>query len=119
MINFATRLVTRAIVLTAFVTAPPVVSALAAGDGGGGEDLMRPSGSRSSTSAPGSKAARTTHGAKKTPPSKQSLFDHPAFAKDYKDYREAYSTIYDHQDYAGAIEQLKARGHEDFANVAI
>jgi len=55
-----------------------------------------------------------THSAKKKP-SKQSLFDDPVFAKGY---REAYSTIYDRQDYSGAIEQLRALGHDDFANVA-
>ncbi len=38
-----------------------------------------------------------------------------AFAKAY---RAAYSTIYDRNDYAAAIEQLKALGHDDQANVA-
>ena len=33
-------------------------------------------------------------------------------------YRDAYSTIYDRNDYASAIEQLKALGHDDYANVA-
>ena len=33
-------------------------------------------------------------------------------------YRTAYSTIYDKQDYAAAIEQLKALGHDDRASVA-
>jgi hypothetical protein len=116
MINFATRFVTLTILLTALVTAPPVIPAFAAGGGGGGggggEDLMRPSASPSPT--PDSKSAHTSHSAKKKP-SKQSLFDDPAFAKGY---REAYATIYDRQDYAGAIEQLKALGHDDFANVA-
>ena len=30
----------------------------------------------------------------------------------------AYSTIYDHHDYGSAIDQLKALGHDDYANVA-
>src|SRR3977135_973507 len=38
-----------------------------------------------------------------------------AFAKGY---RAAYATIYDRNDYGGAIEQLKALGHDDIAAVA-
>ena len=38
-----------------------------------------------------------------------------AFAKGY---RAAYATIYDRNDYAAAIEQLKALGHDDSAAVA-
>jgi len=75
---------------------------------------MHPSASPSAPRAQNGKATYTTHRAKKKP-SKQSLFDDPAFAKGY---REAYATIYDRQDYAGAIEQLKALGHDEFANVA-
>ncbi len=33
-------------------------------------------------------------------------------------YRAAYATIYDRNDYAGAIDQLKALGHDDRAEVA-
>ena len=39
----------------------------------------------------------------------------PAFAQGY---RAAYATIYDRHDYAGAIDQLKALGHDDNASVA-
>jgi len=35
-----------------------------------------------------------------------------------KNYRAAYETIYDRHDYAAAIEQLKALGHDDMAAVA-
>jgi tetratricopeptide (TPR) repeat protein len=35
-----------------------------------------------------------------------------------KGYRTAYATIYDRHDYASAIEQLKALGHDDSAAVA-
>ena len=35
-----------------------------------------------------------------------------------KGYRAAYATIYDRNDYASAIEQLKALGHDDYADVA-
>ena len=118
MIHFAVRFATLAMFLTALVAAPPVVPALAAGGGGGGggaqDDPTRPYASPSTPPAQDSRATRATHRAKKKP-SKQSLFDDPAFAKGY---REAYATIYDRQDYTGAIEQLKALGHDDFANVA-
>ena len=114
MINFSTRPVTLAIFLAALVTALPVIPAFAAGGGGGGgggDDVMHPSVSPPPTSASEKKAVRSA----KKKPSKQSLFDDPTFAKGY---REAYATIYDRQDYTGAIEQLKALGHDDFANVA-
>ena len=67
-----------------------------------------------STSPPasGTKATRT-HKSKKS--SKQSSFDDPAFAKGY---RAAYDTIYQRNDYAAAIDQLKALGHDDQPNVA-
>jgi tetratricopeptide (TPR) repeat protein len=117
MIHFAIRFAALATFLTALIGVSPVIPALAAGGGGGGgggssEDLMRPSPAPSSAS--NAKAIHTIHSAKKKP-GKQSLFDDPLFAKGY---REAYSTIYDRQDYSGAIEQLKALGHDDFANVA-
>ena len=35
-----------------------------------------------------------------------------------KGYRAAFTTIYERNDYAGAIEQLKALGHDDNADVA-
>ena len=112
MINLTIRFVTLAMFLTALVAAPPVIPALAAGGGGGGggggEEIMHP------PPASDSKATHATHPTKKKP-SKQSLFDDPAFAKGY---REAYSTIYDRNDYAAAIEQLKALGQDDRPNVA-
>jgi predicted Zn-dependent protease len=120
MVNLAIRLVTLAMFLMALIAAPPVIPAYAAGGGGGGgggggvgEDLMHPS----PPPVPGTKATRatrTTHKAKKGP-DKQSAIDDPAFAQGY---RAAYATIYDRNDYAGAIEQLKALGHDDYANVA-
>ncbi len=111
MINSVVRFVALAGFLTALTAAAPVVPALAAGGGGGGGD---PPTTTYPTPAPDSKATRTTHRAKKKP-SKQSLFDDPAFAKGY---REAYSTIYDRNDYAAAIGQLKALGHDEHPNVA-
>src|ERR1700749_3060273 len=40
------------------------------------------------------------------------------YAKFSEGYRTAYTTIYDRHDYAGAIDQLKALGHDDTAAVA-
>jgi len=115
MNNFATRLLALATFVAAQVATPFTISAFAAGGGGGGgggppgEDIMHPSPSsdaKSTTSTIAPKAKKTK---------KQSLFDDPAFARAY---RVAYDTIYDHHDYAAAIEQLRALGHDDFANVA-
>jgi tetratricopeptide (TPR) repeat protein len=100
--------------LFALFVVPAVPPAWAAGGGGGGGDPsvdnMRPA-PPATKSQPG---ARSTHRGKKAP-DKQSLFEDPAFAKGYRD---AYATIYDRHDYAGAIEQLRTLGHDDFANVA-
>ena len=51
---------------------------------------------------------------KKTSENKSGVTD-PAFVKGY---RAAYATIYDRNDYAGAIEQLKSLGRDDSAAVA-
>ncbi len=111
MNKFSAKLVTLAIFVAAQVATPITISAFAAGGGGGGggpadESIMHPSTSSDtkSTSTPKTKKSK-----------KQSLFDDPAFAKAY---RAAYDTIYERHDYAGAIEQLRALGHDDFANVA-
>ena len=65
------------------------------------------------SSYPKRSSARSTHKVKKA--SKQSSFIDPAFSQGY---RAAYATIYDRHDYAGAIEQLRALGQDDRANVA-
>jgi tetratricopeptide (TPR) repeat protein len=115
MTGSAIRLATLGMFLMALIAAPPVVPALAAGGGGGGGG-GDPYGSSytSTTPSPDTKATRTSHKGKKKP-DKQSLFDDPGFARSY---RAAYATIYDRHDYAAAIEQLQALGHDDFANVA-
>jgi tetratricopeptide (TPR) repeat protein len=92
----------------------PVPPAWAAGGGGGGGD---PSVDNMRPAPPATKpqpGVRSSHRGKKAP-DKQSLFEDPAFVRGY---RGAYATIYDHHDYAGAIDQLRALGHDDFANVA-
>ena len=95
------------------------VPALGAGGGGGGGggggqdagDIMtgkppQTTGSQSTTTT------RSTHKSKKA---KQSFLEDPAFVQGY---RAAYATIYERNDYPSAIAQLKALGHDDFANVA-
>jgi Tetratricopeptide repeat len=114
MIKWVIKFVTLATVLMALIAAPSLIPALAAGGGGGGPDPKDTSTSTNPPPAPGTKATSTTHRAK-AKPSKQSAFDDPAFAGGY---RTAYQTIYDRKDYAGAIEQLKALGHDDHPNVA-
>jgi tetratricopeptide (TPR) repeat protein len=117
MIKSVIKLVTLATFLMALIVAPSLIPALAAGGGGGGGD---PSTMGTSTYPPPapetktSRGARATHKAKKGT-DKQSAIDDPAFVQGY---RTAYATIYDRNDYAAAIEQLKALGHDDQANVA-
>jgi tetratricopeptide (TPR) repeat protein len=101
------RFVTLAAFSMALVAAPSLTPVLAAG--GGGEST------NPSTSSPppeGTKATRT-HKSKKS--TKQSSFDDPTFARGY---RAAYDTIYQRNDYASAIDQLRALGHDDQPNVA-
>jgi len=111
MIRVATKLVTLAIFSMALIAAPPVIPAFAAGGGGGGGE---PPPSSSPPPDTRSNATKSTHKAKKKP-NKQSSIDDRAFAQGY---RAAYATIYDRNDYAAAIEQLKALGHDDHPNVA-
>ncbi len=112
MTNPAIRLATLAMFSMALAAAPPLVPAFAAGGGGGGDPptmTSPPQDSRQTTT----RGTRTTQKAKKK--DKQSSFDDPAFARGYRD---AYATIYDRNDYANAIVQLKALGHDDHPNVA-
>jgi tetratricopeptide (TPR) repeat protein len=97
MSKFAIRVLTLAMFSMALVAAPLVTKAFAAPD----SDAPPPSSS--------SKKAK-----KKTSEVPPSIKD-AAFAKDY---RAAYATIYDRNDYAAAIGQLKALGHDDSAAVA-
>ena len=112
MTNPAIRLATLAMFSMALAAAPPLVPAFAAGGGGGGDPptmTSPPQDSRQTTT----RGTRTTQKAKKK--DKQSSFDDPAFARGYRD---AYATIYDRNDYANAIVQLKALGHDNHPNVA-
>ena len=112
MVKFTIRLATLATFSMALIAAPPLLDpAFAAGGGGGG------GGDSSTYSAPASDAKsspKSTHRTKKKS-HHQSSVDDPAFVQGY---RAAYATIYDRNDYANAIEQLKALGHDDRPNVA-
>jgi tetratricopeptide (TPR) repeat protein len=109
--NPAIRLATLAMFSMALAAAPPSVPAFAAGGGGDPPSLVTPPPENTKqTKAPGT---RTTQKAKKK--DKQSSLGDPAFVKGY---RAAYATIYDRNEYADAIVQLKALGHDDHPNVA-
>ena len=111
MTNPAIRLATLAMFSMALAAAPPSVPAFAAGGGGDPPSLVTPPPENTKqTKAPGT---RTTQKAKKK--DKQSSLDDPAFVEGY---RAAYATIYDRNEYADAIVQLKALGHDDHPNVA-
>jgi hypothetical protein len=118
MIKTSVRLATLAIFLMAPAAAPSLMSALAAGGGGGGgggDPYSNPySVTSPATGTRSTPANRTTHKGKKKA-SKQSSLDDPGFVQGY---RAAYAAIYDRNEYADAIEQLKALGHDDHPNVA-
>ena len=92
----------------ALIAASSFTPVFAAGGGGGGVG----GGGEPPPSASGSKA---THTPKAKKASKQSSIDDSAFAQGY---RTAYATIYNRNDYAAAIKQLKSLGHQDHPNVA-
>ena len=95
MIKLAIRLLTLATIALALVAVPLVISAHAAGDDN-----------------PAPPASDSSKGKKKD---KGSSLDDGKFIKGY---RTAYATIYDRNDYASAIGQLKALGRDDRADVA-
>jgi tetratricopeptide (TPR) repeat protein len=104
MNRFAIRLLTLAVFSMALLAAPTFMSIAAAG------------GDPPSTSPPPPPPTDTKVKSKKktseaTPPGAEN----PAFSAGY---RAAYATIYDRNDYAAAIAQLKALGHDDNAAVA-
>jgi tetratricopeptide (TPR) repeat protein len=120
MIKGVLKLGTLATFLMALSTAPsPTTPAFAAGGGGGGgggggdpsSAYLAPSPPPPSV-YPKRSGTKATHKLKKT---KQSSLDDTTFGQGY---RAAYATIYDRNDYAAAIEQLKALGHDDHPNVA-
>jgi len=97
MSKFPIRLLTLAALSLAFAAAPVITTVYAASD----EQAPKP---------PETK----TKGKKKSSEATSDR-DYAAFANGY---RAAYATIYERNDYAAAIEQLKALGHDDTAAVA-
>jgi tetratricopeptide (TPR) repeat protein len=99
MSKLAIRLLALAMYSMALIAAP-LVSAFAAG----GETPAPPPDTKSDAKAKKDKRVN-----------KSSSIDDPRFIEGY---RAAYTTIYDRNDYAAAIEQLKALGQDDRADVA-
>jgi tetratricopeptide (TPR) repeat protein len=95
MSNFAIRLLTLAMFSTALAVAPVITTVYAAPD----NEAPPPSSTKSKKKS--SEAKPTNEDA--------------AFARGY---RAAYATIYERHDYASAIDQLRALGHDDIAPVA-
>jgi tetratricopeptide (TPR) repeat protein len=98
MSKFAIRLLTLAMFSMAVVAAPWVTRVQAASD----------------EQAPAPPPVTKSKGKKKSSELKSNI-EYAAFARGY---RAAYATIYDRNDYAAAIGQLKALGHDDTAAVA-
>ena len=95
MRRIAIRLLTLAMFSVALVAAPVITTVYAAPD----SDAPPP---------PPTKSKKRTSEA--SPSVQDAVFT--------KGYRAAYATIYDRNDYASAVEQLKALGHDDVAAVA-
>src|SRR5438105_12673187 len=95
MSRLAIRLLTLAAFSMALATAPVITSVYAAPDSDAPAPPAKGKKKKSSQAAPSSEYA--------------------AFASGY---RTAYATIYDHHDYAPAIAQLQALGHDDSATVS-
>jgi tetratricopeptide (TPR) repeat protein len=120
MIKLVIRCVVLGLFLMAWITPPVLTPVSAAGGGGGGggggygagDPYAGAYGSASPT-YPQRSGTKASQKGKKT--NRQSSIDDPAFAQGY---RTAYATIYERNDYAAAIEQLKALGHDDHPNVA-
>ena len=110
MLKSAIKLATLTLFSVALIASPPSVPAFAAGGGGDPPSANPPPPPPGNRPAP----ARSSSKSKKKP-TKQSSVDDAAFRQGY---RAAHATIYERNDYASAIDQLKALGHDDYANVA-
>ena len=104
----------------AVLLSSPAFAAGGGGGGGGGSGSTDPyAGAYSDQKAQPAPTYPKRSGTKATQKGKkagnQSSIDDPAFAAGY---RVAYDTIYQRNDYAAAIDQLKALGHDDHPNVA-
>jgi tetratricopeptide (TPR) repeat protein len=104
MKKLAIRILALTLYSMALITAPLLTSANAAG----GETAAPPP-------PPTDTKSNTKKGKKTNKSNTNSSIDDPRFIEGY---RAAYATIYDRNDYASAIEQLKALGQDDRADVA-
>ena len=111
MLKSAIKLATLAMFSVALVASSPSVPAFAAGGGGDPPSATPPPPPPPNTGY----GPRSSSKAAKKKPAKQSSADDAAFRQGY---RAAHATIYERNDYAAAIEQLKALGHDDNAGVA-
>src|SRR6202790_3491064 len=107
MIRSAAKFVTLTIFLMTVTASPQFVPAYAAGGGGDPPSATPP--------PPDTKSAPKSTSRSKKKNSKQSSLDDADFRQGY---RAAYAAIYDRNDYAAAIGQLKRLGRDDNANVA-
>jgi tetratricopeptide (TPR) repeat protein len=111
------RLVTLVTFAAALSSSPTF--AAGGGGGGGGGGSSDPYGSAYSTPSTAQPTYPKRSGTKATQknkrPNNQSSIGDPAFVAGY---RAAYDTIYERNDYAAAIEQLKSLGHDEYPNVA-
>jgi tetratricopeptide (TPR) repeat protein len=98
---FTVRQIPLVLLVSAFVAAPALDVALAAGS--------------DTPSPPPASDTKSSRPPKDKKSEKKSSLDDPAFLKGY---RAAYATIYENNDYAAAIPQLKALGQDDRADVA-
>jgi tetratricopeptide (TPR) repeat protein len=100
MNKLAIRLLTLAACAMALATAPVITAVYAAPD----DNAPAPTTSTTTTKTKAKKKSEVTPNS-----------EYAAFANGY---RAAYATIYDRNDYAAAIDQLKTLGHDDSAAVA-
>jgi tetratricopeptide (TPR) repeat protein len=110
----AVRLLTLAVLSFALVGAPVITTVYANPD----SDVSAPAPSKGKGKKKKSGEASPTQDYAKDYAKdhvKDHVKDHATFADGY---RAAYATIYDRHDYAAAIDQLKALGHDDTAAVA-
>ena len=107
MLKSAIKLAMLTLFSVAMFASPPSVPAFAAGGGGDPPSANPPP-------PPDRSAPKSSSKSKKKAP-KQSSADDDAFRQGY---RAAHATIYQHNDYAAAIGQLKTLGHDDNAGVA-
>ncbi|MCK1638466.1 tetratricopeptide repeat protein [Bradyrhizobium sp. 157] len=107
MMESAIKFAMLAMFSMALIASPPSLPAFAAGGGSDPPSANPP--------PPDTRSAPKSTSKTKKKTTKQSSVDDDAFRKGY---RAAHATIYERNDFAGAIEQLKALGRDDNADVA-